>query len=343
MKKTSVRLFVSLTLVAFAPALRAWDYEGHRAVNLLAISTLPTNFPAFTRTPEARERIAFLAGEMDRWRNSPDLPFQHASGPDHYFDIEELALYGLKPEMLPVFRYDFAAECALIRKAHPDKFHAPDPVKNKDHTRELLGFLPWALTESYGKLKSSFSYLKALEEDGGTPEEIANAKGNVIYQMGVMGHLAGDSGQPLHTTIHHHGWVGANPNNYSTNSRIHSWIDGGYLAKTGGVNVDELASSLRPAALVPINGRPANPEEMFQAIMVFLIEQNKLVETVYQLDKEGKLSGEGDTGMAGKAFLEGQLVKAAQLLGNFWYSAWQQAPPDTFLKGQLAKRKRTAK
>jgi hypothetical protein len=27
------------------------------------------------------------------------------------------------------------------------------------------------------------------------------------------------------------------------------------------------------------------------------------------------------------------------MLGNLWYSAWQQAPPDNFLKSQLARRK----
>ena len=36
------------------------------------------------------------------------------------------------------------------------------------------------------------------------------------------------------------------------------------------------------------------------------------------------------------------LLKSGQLLGDLWYSAWQEAPPDTFLKTQLAKRKKPA-
>ena len=68
----------------------AWDYEGHRAINELALAALPTNFPAFALTPAARERIAFLAGEPDRWRNTPDLSLQQLNGPDHYIDLEEL-------------------------------------------------------------------------------------------------------------------------------------------------------------------------------------------------------------------------------------------------------------
>ncbi len=243
--------------------------------------------------------------------------------------------------MLPIFRYDFIAQLALIRHANPKKFPEGDAAGNADHTRGLVGLLPWGIAESVGKLKSGFSYLKAFQE-AGTPEEIANAQANIIYVMGVMGHLVGDASQPLHTTIHHHGWVGANTNHYTTNRGFHSWIDGGYFHKTGGTDLKALESRLRPAQLVTINGRPAKPEEMFQVAMLFLVEQNKQVEPLYQLDKDGKLSGEGEKGLEGKAFLEGQLLKSGQLLGDYWFTAWQQAPPDTFLKAVLAKRKKTA-
>ena len=30
---------------------QAWDYEGHRLVNQLALASLPTNYPAFVRLP----------------------------------------------------------------------------------------------------------------------------------------------------------------------------------------------------------------------------------------------------------------------------------------------------
>jgi hypothetical protein len=342
MKRISASALALLAFLLFGARFAwAWDYEGHRVVNQLGLASLPTNFPAFARETAAAERIAFLAGEMDRWRNTTDLSLKNYSFPDHYIDMEELAEYGLKAELLPIFRYDFVAELALYRKAHPDKFPEPDAASNQDHTRGLVGLLPWAIAESVGKLKSNFSYLKAYEE-GGNPEEIANAQANIIYVMGVMGHLIGDASQPLHTTIHHHGWVGDNPHGYSTSRGFHSWIDGGYFNKTGGEDLAALKSKLRPAQIVSINGRPAKAEETFQAGVLFLIEQNKQVEPLYQLDKDGKLSGEGEKGLEGKAFLEGQLLKSGQLLGDFWFTAWQQAPPDTFLKSQLARRKRAA-
>ena len=52
-----------------------------------------------------------------------------------------LDLYGLNPEMLPVFRYDYVAQLALARKAHPERFPTIDPARNEDHTRELVGML----------------------------------------------------------------------------------------------------------------------------------------------------------------------------------------------------------
>jgi hypothetical protein len=336
MKKMFLRAITVLLMSAVETAF-AWDYEGHRLVNELAVSCLPTNFPSFVRDSEAVERVAFLGGEPDRWRNVQDLPLKHCNGPEHYIDVEELASYELKPEMLPVFRYDFVAQLAIFRHTHPEKFPANGWPRNEDHTRQLVGLLPWAIAENYSKLKSSFSYLKAYEQYGGTSEDIANAQRNILYVMGVMGHYVGDASQPFHTTIHHHGWVGSNPENYSTNSRIHSWIDGGFFSKSA-ADAGKLKAQLRAAQPVAINGRSARPEEMFQAAMLFILDQNKLVEPLYRLDKEGKLSGAADRSQDGKDFLEKQLVKSGQFLADLWYSAWEQAPPDTFLQTQLAKR-----
>ena len=59
-----------LCVLLIAGDLRAWDYERHRLINDLALGTLPKDFPRFALTPAARERILFLGGEPDRWRNN---------------------------------------------------------------------------------------------------------------------------------------------------------------------------------------------------------------------------------------------------------------------------------
>ncbi len=330
---------LSVLVAGATPHARAWDYEGHRVVNQLALAALPTNFPAFTKTPRARERIAFLAGEPDRWRNITDDPsLSHCNGPDHYFDLEELAQYGLTTETVPPLRYDLVARLALARAAHPKAFAAIDPAKNRDHTRELVGFAPWAITEYYGKLRSAFSYLKAYQDYGGTPAEIANAQANIIYLMGVMGHFVGDGAQPLHVTIHHHGWVGDNPMGYTTNAGFHGWIDSGFFKKTGGVKAAALVKNIRPATIV---GDPLKPEDLFRKMMAYLGQTHQQVKPIYQLEKERKLTPDNERVSDGRAFLEGQLVRGGQMLGDLWFSAWQQATEDKYLIRQLTNRTTT--
>src|SRR5258708_4991042 len=116
-----------VSLLSLAPAARAWDYEGHRIVNQLALASLPKDFP------------------------------------------------------------DFAAKFSAGRTANIEKFPDIDETKNAEHAREWCGFAPWAITEYFGKLRATFSYLKVFEELG-TPDEIANAQANALYIMGVMGH-----------------------------------------------------------------------------------------------------------------------------------------------------------
>ncbi len=331
------RFLVALLLAAAAVLpLRAWDYEGHRTINLLALASLPTNFPAALRDAAAQERVGFLAGEPDRWRNTTDRPLRHFNGLDHYFDVEDLDTYGLAATNLSHFRFEFTAQLAAFRAKHPDQF--PTDEKDVDRTKYLPGFLPWAIMENYAKLRSGFSYLKVYEEMG-TPEEVAEARRNILYIMGVMGHYVGDCSQPLHTTKHFNGWVGENPKGFATNKTFHSWIDGGYLNKVGGLKFEELRAKLRPANTLMNAGVAGHgAEEVFAVVMNFIMEQHRHVEPLYQMNLDGKLSGNEDLGMEGLPFLSRQVQLAGQLLGDLWLTAYQSAPVDSFLKNQLARR-----
>jgi hypothetical protein len=352
MRKTSSVGFLGLTAVLLlAPVAHGWDYEGHRLVNQLALTALPADFPAFVREPANAERIAFLSGEPDRWRNVPDLPIKQYNGVDHFCDLEQLADAGLDATTVTSLRYEFAAQFAAGRAAHPDKFPAIDPAKNLDHAREWPGFAPWAITEYYGKLKSAFSYLKAFE-DAGTPDEVANAKADIVYLMGVMGHYVADCAQPLHATIHHNGWVGANPNGYTTWLGIHAWIDGGFSAKAG-IKTADIAPRITPAQPLVLATRADGRDPVFVAVMDYLLAQSKLVEPLYQLEKAGKLSDEiektdrnrqvkGPVDAEGRAFIEGQLLKGGEMLAAVWATAWKQAGPDVYLRASLLKRQAAA-
>ena len=188
-------------------------------------------------------------------------------------------------------------------------------------------------------MKAEFSYLKAFEKDlAATPSDLANAQADIIYTMGVMGHYVGDGAQPLHVTKHHHGWVGENPQGYATRKTIHSEVDGFFRGlDTAGVN--SLAQQIHPAKLPAAELGIRYSGDPFNAIMAYLFETEKNVVPLYELDKAGKLFAPGEAGLEGKAFLSKRVIAGGQMLGDFWFSAWQSAPEDTYLEGTLAKRK----
>jgi hypothetical protein len=340
MNPRSCSRLVTLALLSALglPSARAWDYEGHRIINQLALASLPADLPAFVQESAAAERIAFLAGEPDRWYSLPDLPLRHTNNPDHYLDLEQLAWAGLDPMSLSPLRYEFAVQFAAGRAAHTDKFPPIDPLKDADHTREWPGFLPWKITESYDQLKADWSYLRAFEQGGGTAAEIANAQANIVYLMGVMGHYVGDGSQPLHVTVHHHGWVGDNPHGYTTNPKFHAWIDGGFIARAG-IRFADLAPRARPAKVLATVPAAGERDAVFAGVMRYLRAQNERVVPLYELEKTGKLKADGSPGsFDGRGFIEEQLLRGGEMLGSIWLTAWRTAPPDQYLLSQLARR-----
>jgi hypothetical protein len=335
------RFLATAALLVVTSALRAWDYEGHRIVNQLALASLPKEYPAFVRELANAERVAFLAGEPDRWRNVPDLPIKQYNSIDHYCDMEYISDAGLDWATVPSFRYDFVVQFAAARKAHEQNFLPFDPAKNTDHTREWPGFAPWAIVEYYGKLRSAFSYLKVFEELG-TPDELKNAHADVLYLMGLMGHYVGDCAQPLHTTKHHNGWVGDNPKGYTTWPGLHSWIDGGFIAKAG-IKFPQLAPRITPAQQIALPARTDGRDPMFVAVIDYLSNQHKYVEPLYVLEKAGKLGhGEQPITEEARAFIEARLLEGGQMLGAIWLTAYRTAVPDTYLRSSLVKRQSLA-
>ena len=337
MKTSHVRGLVLLSAMGVAVTACAWDYEGHRMVNQVALASLPADFPAFVREPASAERIAFLSGEPDRWRSNPDLPIKHYNSPDHYINLEVLEAAGLSAASVSEMRYVYATQFAAGRAVDPGAYADIDPAKNTDRTREWPGFAPWAITEYYGKLKAAFSYLKAFEE-AGTPEEIANARANIVYVMGVMGHYVGDCAQPLHTTHHHNGWVGENPNGYTRWPGLHSWIDGGFIDKAG-IKTEALLPAVIPAQPIGLAAAAGGRDPLFNAVMNYVVEQQKLVEPLYALEKEGVFRSDvAATSVKGREFIKARLLTGGQMLGAIWVTAWKNAGPDTYLKAQLLRR-----
>ncbi|MGO9575933.1 MAG: S1/P1 nuclease [Terriglobales bacterium] len=290
----SKQLAVSLLIAFLVPQQAAWGWgnEGHIYVNRVAAEKLPLDTPAFLRSSVAE--LAYLGPEPDRWRESSNPALKSAQEPDHYIDLERIAW--LDP--LPEGRYEFYQKLYEKRAQTKDN---PD-----DYLPERVGLQPYIVMEIFGRLKSAFREYRQLR-DRHQPTEFIEHK--IVFYAGWLGHYVADGSQPLHTTIHYNGWVGANPKRYETRGGIHAEFETAYVSR----NI--VATDF--AHMVHAPEHMANP---FGSYIQYLRNSNKLVERVYELDKAGGFRDAGSR--EAFDFTAQRLAAGSQMLVNMWYTAW---------------------
>jgi hypothetical protein len=306
-----------LLVLTAASGVLAWSAHGHRAITYLALDGLPTDAPDWLRDPSIRHRIADQSNEPDRWRGTPTPPLAHENDPDHYIDIEDLAQFGLTLPTVSPYRYEYLRDMAIAKQTHPESVAPYDSAADKDHTREWPGFLPHAITEHYAKLRACFNTYRILAElnDPVRADQLEQARQNCIFEMGILSHFVADASQPLHTTKHHHGWVGDNPNGYTTDRGFHAYIDSGVVELHG-----YTAESLRPLVRFTATVDADNP---WQDTLQYINRSFELVQPLYRLKRDGDLEK-----AAGKAFIAERLTDAASMLAALYSAAWTSSAPD---------------
>ncbi len=315
------QIYTPAAIVAFialtAPAL-AWDAQGHRLIAQLAVEGMGTDAPDWLKDKNAILQIADQATVPDRWRSDHVAQLTHVNGPDHYIDIEDLGPYGLTLKTLPPLRYEYIKTMVLAREKAGDKFEGRpiNAARDTAKTEEWPGFVPYAIVEQYGKLQSAFSTIRVLEKvsDPSRANELEMARENAKVTMGLMAHYVGDASQPLHTTKHHHGWVGDNPKGYTTDKGFHSYIDGAVLRLH---HID--ADAVRPLCKFDVKIDARDP---WDNIISYIDTTFKTVEPLYELEKSGELKKE-----KGKQFIDERLAAGASMLGSMYKAAWESAGP----------------
>jgi hypothetical protein len=276
-------------LAAQPPAAHAWGNEGHRLINRLAASTLPADVPAFLRTEAAVNEIEYLGPEPDRWRSPAEPELVAAQAPEHFIDLELADALG----PLPHRRLDFEAR-VFAAAERPEK----------------LGLQPWEATEVWERLKAALREYRHLAAAG---QDTRGVEAAAIFYAGWLGHYVGDASQPLHTTIQYNGWVGPNPNGYTTGHRIHWQFEGPFVA----ANEHESEVRARMTPLKPIEG------DIFDSYVAYLRHTKTYVEKVYQLEKAGGFVGAGSA--ESRAFTAERLAAGASMLREMIYTAWLES------------------
>lgn len=282
-----------IALVVFqTPLAAAWGNEGHIYVNRVAAQKIPATMPLFLR--RAVEEIAYLGPEPDRWRSPSELALKNSQEPDHFIDLERVSW--LDP--LPPTRYEFYRKLYEKRASsteHPD-----------DCLPERVGLQPYITIEVFGRLKAAFREYRQLHAVHKPTESVQQA---IILYAGWLGHYVADGSQPLHTTIKYNGWVGENPNSYTTEHHIHGQFEASYVA-----------ANVFPKDFSSLVKTPEHLEDPFADYLAYLRDSNKLVDDVYALDKTGGFAGKGSA--AAFDFTTHRLAAGSQMLLNLWYTAW---------------------
>ena len=290
--------FIVLSCLVFTPKTGlAWGNEGHRLINRLAASNLPADAPSFLRSEAALSEIEYLGPEPDRWRSPAEPELVAAQAPEHFIDLEPADALG----PIPHKRLDFEAS-VFASGQRPEK----------------IGLQPWEATEVWERLKAAlreYRRLLAEHQDTRAVEQAA------IFYAGWLGHYVGDASQPLHTTIQYNGWVGPNPNGYTTDHKIHWQFEGPFVA----ANIQAPQVQSKMTQVQAING------DIFDDYMAYLRHTAKYVEQVYQLEKAGGFTGAGTP--ESREFTADRLAAGASKLRDMIYAAWVQSAnpvPDHF-------------
>ena len=300
LKRVACAASVVCLIALFVQHAGAWGDLGHMLINRAAAEKVPATMPQFLK--QAAARIEYLGPEPDRWRSTTEASLKYAQEPDHFIDLERVA----DIPQLPVSRYDFYRLCYAKKaaaKAHADDF---DPEK--------VGLQPYITAEIYGRLVVGFREYRRLQKENKPTDGVEQ---NIALYAGWLGHYVADGANPMHTTIQYNGWVGENPNGYSTLRDVHYQFESGF--------VQRIQQQLSITDLVK---EPVRLQHPFEDYVAYLRASNGLVEKTYQLEKAGAFKETGTP--EGREFVRQRLGAGAQMLLNLWYTAWEEsatAPP----------------
>jgi hypothetical protein len=183
---------------------------------------------------------------------------------------------------------------------------------------EKIGLQPWEATEVWERLKAALREYRALAAAKQDTRPVEQA---IIFYAGWLGHYVGDASQPLHASIQYNGWVGPNPNGYTTEHKIHWQFEGPFV--DANLREPEVRAKMTPPNA--IDG------DIFDAYVAYLRHTKTYVERVYQLEKAGGFAGAGTA--ESREFTAERLAAGASMLRDMIYSAWLEsgkAVPDPY-------------
>jgi len=299
-------MLLALVIAVLAQAgTAAWGVRAHTWINRVAVQTIPGDGPVFLKAHE--DWIAYLSVIPDAWRR-PSEPFlKMLEDPNHGWFKEQFSFM----TEIPRSRYEF------VIKLYDEQRRlaaAGDPAATLTNVR-WTGTMAYAAVEGYERMLTG---MRRYREAQTRKDDTRFIEQEIAFYMGWTGHYTGDGAQPLHDTVHHDGWQGANPKGYTTNPQVHGLFETRFvdLMKLEGA---DLLPKVTPARVL------ADP---FVAILEHLDEAGRYTEQVYELEKRGALADPANA--EARALVIQQAARGAALLRDLAHTAWikSASPPE---------------
>jgi hypothetical protein len=279
----------------------------------LASRALPSEVPAFLRTPEAARQIGEVAREPDRSKGSGE-PHDADSNPAHYVDVGDDLRIARGPSLsalpplsgLPANRegYDSA-----LRAAGSNEYRA--------------GYLPYAIIDGYQQLVTDLAYWRADVAGARyarTPLDRAwflkdqyLREGLTIRDLGYLAHFVGDASQPMHVSVHRDGWGDyPNPEGFPAARGLHARFEGDFVRNA--ITAKDIMDYIAPVrdCSCAIQQRTAD----------YLSASHNEVVNLYRMEKAGEFDGKHESG---KIFVAKRLEAATSELRDLIVQAWRRS------------------
>jgi hypothetical protein len=272
--KQRLRFCLPLLLaLAFPPAARGWGDHGHSISGRAAALKLPDAMPKFFR--KSADQLSYLNPEPDRWRDRGESniypAMNAASAPEHYIDLE------------------FVPEGAMNA---PDRYAFIIELTKAGRKPNEAGFVQFRILELFQRLRVEFRLWRA-EKDSKRRKWIEQ---RIVNDAGILDH---------------NGWVGENPQGYTTERDFHGRFENEYVR-----------THVQLGDLLPrVGGTARTLENPREAIIQHLTDSHKQVEELYRLEKREKFSA-ATSAAEHKQFAASRLAAGAEMLRDLWWTAW---------------------
>jgi hypothetical protein len=289
--------FVSFVVNVFPVTLAAWGLTGHVVISRAAVNALPADVPAFVK--RQIDWIGSRSITPDSYRSATESFIKMEEDPSHEWHVEQVAFLKTIPRSRVEFVQAVYDEYKRLEKTAPAKAAFANV--------RATGTLPYTAVEVYERLKVTFRTWRDQQKE---KQDASFTELDAAFYIGWLSHYIADGAQPLHSSIHHDGWIGDNPKNYTRDGALHWGFENDFVDLIG-LNERDIQSRIGPARSI------ADP---FAAILAHLDRSHTRVEQVYALEQQHAFGDKSNA--AGRELVYACTTDGAAMLRDLIYTAW---------------------